>query len=148
MAYTFSGYTERALDHYEHPRNIGDLDPADGSSAVTNTGCADTIRLAVRVRDGIVSEVAIRVYGCGAAIAGASAATELIKGRSVDSAGDLSREDVARELGGLPSMKMHGAALAERAVREAVADYRRNIDSKTSSHEREVQKGKERESLR
>ena len=117
-------YTEKVLDHFEHPRNVGALDDANGVGMVGNAKCGDIMQMFLKVNDdGIIEDVGFKTFGCGAAIATSSMATELIKGKSIEEALQLSNSAVVEALEGLPPQKIHCSVLAEEAVRAAVKDY-------------------------
>ena len=119
-------YTEKVLDHFEHPRNVGALDDANGVGMVGNAKCGDIMQMFLKVNDdGIIEDVGFKTVGCGAAIATSSMATELIKGKSIEEALQLSNSAVVEALEGLPPQKIHCSVLAEEAVRAAIADYYR-----------------------
>ena len=119
-------YTEKVLDHFEHPRNVGALDDANGVGMVGNAKCGDIMQMFLKVNDdGIIEDVGFKTFGCGAAIATSSMATELIKGKSIEEALQLSNSAVVEALEGLPPQKIHCSVLAEEAVRAAIADYYR-----------------------
>lgn len=119
-------YTEKVLDHFEHPRNVGALDDANGVGMVGNAKCGDIMQMFLKVNDdGIIEDVGFKTFGCGAAIAASSMATELIKGKSIEEALQLSNSAVVEALEGLPPQKIHCSVLAEEAVRAAIADYYR-----------------------
>ena len=113
------------LDHFLNARNVGDLPDADGVGEVGAVECGDVMRISIKVRDGRIAEARFRAYGCGTAIACASATTELLRGRTVEDARQLTNDQVAKALGGLPAAKAHCPVLAEEAVKAAVADYLR-----------------------
>ena len=113
----------RVLEHFFNPRNVGDLPEADGVGEVGAVACSDVLRLSLRVRDGRISEVRFRAYGCGAAIACGSVTTELVQGRTIEEALRLTNADVSQALGGIPPAKAHCPVLAEEAVKAAVKDY-------------------------
>ena len=116
-------YTEKVLDHFEHPRNVGALDDANGVGTVGNAKCGDIMQMFLKVNDdGIIEDVGFKTFGCGAAIATSSMATELIKGKSIDEALKLTNSAVVEALEGLPPQKIHCSVLAEEAVRRAIAD--------------------------
>ena len=115
-----SAYSSRLRDHYENPRNIGELEEPDAVALVHNPVCGDMLRLAVQVRNGRIVEVRFKAYGCAAAIAAASVATELMKGAPVEEAKAISEEQITRELGGLPPMKIHASVLAREGIRGAL----------------------------
>lgn len=116
-------YSEILLDHFSHPRNVGDIEEPDGEGNITNPACGDMMRLQLRIRGGVIEEAKWRVEGCSTSIAASSAISELIAGLSVEEAVKVSRSDVAEALGGLPPAKTHSAVLVTDAVKTAVADY-------------------------
>jgi nitrogen fixation NifU-like protein len=124
MPYTPADYTERVLDHYENPRNAGEIESPDAVAVAGNPACGDLLKLYWRVREGRIEEVRFKAYGCAAAIAASSMTTVLLTGRSLEDAASLTNKDVSEALGGLPPMKEHCSVLAEDAVRAALADYR------------------------
>ena len=113
------------LDHFMNPRNIGDVSEPDGVGEVGAASCGDVVRISFKVQAGKIVEARFRTYGCGTAIACSSMATELIQGRTIEEAGQLSKEQVSQAFGGLPATKAHCPILAEEAVKAAVADYHR-----------------------
>ncbi|HPF53359.1 MAG TPA: Fe-S cluster assembly scaffold protein NifU [Eubacteriales bacterium] len=126
-------YTEKVLDHFQHPRNVGELENANGVGMVGNAKCGDIMQMFIHVNDdGIIEDVSFKTFGCGAAIATSSMATEMIKGKSVDDALKLSNEAVVEALEGLPPVKIHCSVLAEEAVKAAIDDYhsRKNAEAK------------------
>jgi nitrogen fixation NifU-like protein len=116
-------YSEKVMDHFMHPRNVGEMPDADGVGQVGNPVCGDIMKMFIKVKDKIITEVKFQTFGCGAAIATSSMATELIKGKSLDEALTLTNKAVAEALGGLPQVKMHCSVLAEEAVQAAINDY-------------------------
>ena len=116
-------YSEKVMDHFRNPRNVGKLDNADGVGEVGNAKCGDIMKIYIKVDDGIISDVKFNTFGCGSAIASSSMATEMIKGKSIDDALKLSNRAVVEALDGLPPHKVHCSVLAEEAVRAAVKDY-------------------------
>lgn len=117
-------YTEKVLDHFSNPRNMGEVEGANGVGMVGNAKCGDIMQMFIKVNDdGIIEDVGFKTFGCGAAIATSSMATELIKGKSVEEALKLSNAAVVEALEGLPPQKIHCSVLAEEAVRAAVKDY-------------------------
>ena len=117
-------YTEKVLDHFSNPRNMGEVEGANGVGMVGNAKCGDIMQMFIKVNDdGIIEDVGFKTFGCGAAIATSSMATELIKGKSVEEALKLSNAAVVAALEGLPPQKIHCSVLAEEAVRAAVEDY-------------------------
>lgn len=118
-------YSEQVLDHYENPRNVGSLDKASpkvGTGMVGAPACGDVMKLQIEVEDGIITDAKFKTYGCGSAIASSSLVTELLKGRTLDSALDIKNSDIAEELA-LPPVKIHCSVLAEDAIKSAIADY-------------------------
>ncbi|MGE5529278.1 MAG: Fe-S cluster assembly scaffold protein NifU [Patescibacteria group bacterium] len=117
-------YTDQVMDHFQNPRNVGEIEGADGVGEVGNPVCGDIMKIYLRVKDGRIEDVKFKTFGCGAAIATSSMATEMIRGKTLDEALALTREAVAEALGGLPPNKMHCSNLAADAVRKAIEDYR------------------------
>ena len=116
-------YSEKVMDHFRNPRNVGEILDADGIGEVGNAKCGDIMRMYIKVIDGIITDVKFMTFGCGSAIATSSIATEMIKGKSIDEALELSNQAVVEALGGLPAHKIHCSVLAEEAVKAAVKDY-------------------------
>jgi nitrogen fixation NifU-like protein len=117
-------YNAVVMDHFKHPRNMGEMETPDGVGEATNPVCGDTMRLFIRVDKDRIVEVRFLTFGCGAAIAASSILTEMIKGKSPDEALNVSDQDIVQALGGLPPSKVHCSVLAEKAVQAAIADYR------------------------
>lgn len=111
------------MDHFRNPRNLGKMDDADGIGEVGNAKCGDIMKMYIKVKDGIIEDVKFNTFGCGSAIASSSMATEMIKGKSIDDALELSNKAVVEALDGLPTHKIHCSVLAEGAVKAAVKDY-------------------------
>ena len=116
-------YSDKVMDHFQHPRNVGKMDDADGIGEVGNAKCGDIMRMYIKVKDGIITDCKFNTFGCGSAIATSSMATELIKGKPVEEALQLSNQAVVEALDGLPPQKIHCSVLAEEAVQAAVKDY-------------------------
>ena len=116
-------YSEVLLDHFSHPRNVGEIEDPDGEGSITNPACGDIMRLQLRIRGGVIEEAKWRVEGCSTSIAASSMISELVVGLAVEEAVKLSRSDVDEALGGLPPAKRHSAVLVTDAVKAAVADY-------------------------
>ena len=117
-------YTEKVLDHFSHPRNMGEVQDANGVGMVGNAKCGDIMQMFIKVNDdGIIEDCGFKTFGCGAAIATSSMATEMIKGMSIDEAIKLSNAAVVEALEGLPPQKIHCSVLAEEAVKSAIEDY-------------------------
>ena len=123
-------YSEKVLDHFSNPRNVGEFENADGVGEVGNAKCGDIMKMYIKVDDGIISDVKFKTFGCGAAVATSSMATELIKGKSIDDALKLTNKAVVEALDGLPAVKLHCSVLAEQAIKSALADYytRQGVD--------------------
>ncbi|MCH7670741.1 MAG: Fe-S cluster assembly scaffold IscU [Proteobacteria bacterium] len=125
-------YSEKVLDHYENPRNVGKLDDTDvnvGTGMVGAPACGDVMRLQIRVNDaGVIEEAKFKTYGCGSAIASSSLLTEWVKGRSLDEAGQIKNTDIVEELG-LPPVKIHCSVLAEDAIKAAIDDLRQKREA-------------------
>lgn len=116
-------YSEKVMDHFQNPRNLGKMENADGIGEVGNAKCGDIMKMYIKVNDGIITDVKFNTFGCGSAIATSSMATEMIKGKSVEDALELSNKAVVEALDGLPTHKIHCSVLAEEAVKAAVKDY-------------------------
>ncbi len=116
-------YSEKVMDHFRNPRNVGKLDDADGIGEVGNARCGDIMKIYIKVADGVISDVKFNTYGCGSAIASSSMATEMIKGKPISEALELTNKAVAEALDGLPAHKLHCSVLAEEAIRAAIKDY-------------------------
>jgi nitrogen fixation NifU-like protein len=118
-------YSEKVLDHYENPRNVGkmEIDNTVGTGMVGAPACGDVMKLQIRVEDGIIIDAKFKTYGCGSAIASSSLVTEWVKGKTLDQAGSIKNSEIAEELA-LPPVKIHCSILAEDAIKAAIADYR------------------------
>ena len=123
-------YSERVMDHFANPRNVGELADANGIGEVGNSKCGDIMRMYIKVENNVITDVTFKTFCCGAAIATSSMATELIKGKTIDEALKLTNRAVMEALDGLPPVKVHCSVLAEQAIKAAVADYytRQGID--------------------
>lgn len=123
-------YSEKVLDHFSNPRNVGEIEDADGVGEVGNAKCGDIMKMYIKVNNGIITDVKFKTFGCGAAVATSSMATELIKGKSIDDALKLTNKAVVEALDGLPAVKLHCSVLAEQAIKAALSDYytRQGID--------------------
>ena len=118
-------YSEKVMDHFGHPRNVGEIPDASGVGTVGNAKCGDIMRMYLKINDdGVIEDCKFKTFGCGAAIATSSMATEMIKGKTVAEAEKLTNAAVAEALDGLPPVKMHCSLLAEEAVKAALNDYR------------------------
>ena len=122
-------YTETVMDHFMHPRNVGEIADADGVGEVGNAKCGDIMKMYLKIKDDKIEDVKFETFGCGSAIASSSMATELIKGKTVDEALAVTNKQVVDALGGLPAYKLHCSVLAEESIKAAVKDYyeRNNI---------------------
>ncbi len=123
-------YSEKVMDHFANPRNVGEMEDADGIGEVGNAKCGDIMKMYIKVKDGIITDVKFKTFGCGAAVATSSIATEMIKGKSIDDALKLTNKAVVEALEGLPPQKLHCSVLAEQAIKSALSDYytRQGID--------------------
>ncbi len=117
-------YNEKVMDHFEHPRNQGVIEDANGIGEVGNAQCGDIMKIYLKVKNDVITDVKFQTFGCGAAVASSSMATELIKGKTLEAAWDLSNKAVAEALEGLPPQKIHCSVLAEEAIHAAINDYR------------------------
>jgi nitrogen fixation NifU-like protein len=119
-------YSDKVIDHYENPRNVGKMDAADssiGTGVVGAPACGDVMRLQIKVQDGIITDAKFKTYGCGSAIASSSLVTEWVKGKTLEQAGAIKNAEIAEELA-LPPVKIHCSILAEDAIKAAINDYR------------------------
>ena len=122
-------YSDKVMDHFRNPRNVGVIEDADGIGEVGNAKCGDIMKMYLKIEDGIIRDVKFETFGCGSAIASSSMATELIKGKPVSEAMQLTNKAVAEALDGLPDYKMHCSVLAEEAIQSALADYRKRQEN-------------------
>ena len=116
-------YSEKVMDHFMHPRNVGTIDGADGVGEVGNAKCGDIMKIYLKIENDIIEDVKFETFGCGSAIASSAMATEMIKGKSIHEALELTNKAVAEALDGLPAHKMHCSVLAEEAIKNALKDY-------------------------
>lgn len=123
MTEVSSLYSETVMEHFRNPRNVGDMENPDGTGHVGNPVCGDIMELYIRVNNNIITDAKFKTFGCGAAIATSSMVTELVKGKSIEEALEISNRAVAEALGGLPPVKMHCSVLAEEALQAAINDY-------------------------
>jgi nitrogen fixation NifU-like protein len=120
-------YSDKVIDHYENPRNVGSFakdDPTVGTGMVGAPACGDVMKLQIKVEDGIITDAKFKTYGCGSAIASSSLVTEWVKGKTLEQAGSIKNSEIAEELA-LPPVKIHCSILAEDAIKAAVADYKK-----------------------
>ena len=125
-------YSEKVMDHFRNPRNVGVMEDANGIGEVGNAKCGDSMKMYLKIEDGIVQDVKFETFGCGSAIASSSMATELIKGQPVSEVRKLTNKAVAEALDGLPDYKMHCSVLAEEAIQSALEDYQRRTGKEIS----------------
>ena len=118
-------YSEKVMDHFANPRNVGEIVDADGVGEVGNAKCGDIMKMYIKVNDGIIDDVKFKTFGCGAAVATSSIATEMIKGKPIEEALKLTNKAVVEALDGLPAVKLHCSVLAEQAIKSALSDYYR-----------------------
>jgi len=116
-------YNDTVMDHFLNPRNMGDVQEADGVGEVGAAACGDIMKISLKIRDGKIEDARFKTFGCGSAIASSSMATELIKGRTLEEAKNFSNQEVVDALGGLPPVKIHCSVLAEEALKAAIEDY-------------------------
>ena len=117
-------YTEQVMDHFMNPRNMGEMEDANGVGTVGNAKCGDIMRIYLKVEDNVIVDVKFKTFGCGAAVATSSKATEMVKGKTIDEALQITNKAVMDALGGLPPVKVHCSVLAEEALRAAIQDYK------------------------
>ncbi|MEJ2126473.1 MAG: Fe-S cluster assembly scaffold protein NifU [Candidatus Bathyarchaeota archaeon] len=123
-------YSEKVMDHFKNPRNVGEIENADGVGTVGNPTCGDLMTMYIKVKDEKIEDIKFKTFGCGAAIATSSMATEMAKGKTIEEAMNISRAEVAKNLGGLPPIKMHCSNLAADALHEAIKDYQTKKETK------------------
>ena len=126
-------YSEKGMDHFRNPRNVGAIEDADAVGEVGNAKCGDIMKMYLKIKDDIVEDVKFETFGCGSAIASSSMATEMIKGRPVSEAMNLTNKAVAEALDGLPAHKIHCSVLAEEAIKSALEDYSRRQGEASSA---------------
>ena len=124
-------YSDKVLDHYENPRNVGSMDkndPSVGTGMVGAPACGDVMKLQIQVKDGVITDAKFKTYGCGSAIASSSLVTEMLKGKTIEQAQAIQNMDIVEELA-LPPVKIHCSVLAEDAIKSALADYRKKQET-------------------
>ena len=126
-------YSEKVMDHFQHPRNVGKMDDADGGGEVGNAKCGDIMKIYIKVKDDIITDIKFNTFGCGSAIAASSMAPEMIKGKPISQALELTNKAVVEALDGLPPAKIHCSVLAEEAVKAAIDDYYKKKAAKEQS---------------
>ena len=126
-------YSDKVMDHFSHPRNVGEIPDASGVGTVGNPVCGDVMRMYIKVENDVIVDAKFKTFGCGAAISTSSMVTEMVKGKSIEEALKISNKAVAEALGGLPAIKLHCSVLAEQALRSALADYYKKIGKDPSA---------------
>ena len=121
-------YTEQVMDHFMNPRNVGEIEDASGVGTVGNAKCGDIMKIYIKVENDVITDVKFKTFGCGAAIATSSKATELVKGKTLDEALQITNKMVMDSLGGLPPVKVHCSVLAEEALHAAIQDYKDRLE--------------------
>ena len=121
-------YTEQVMDHFMNPRNMGEMEDASGVGTVGNAKCGDIMRIYIKVENDVITDVSFKTFGCGAAIATSSKATELVMGKTIDEALQITNKMVMESLGGLPPVKVHCSVLAEEALHAAIQDYKDKLE--------------------
>ena len=123
-------YSEKVMDHFTNPRNVGEIEDADGIGEVGNAKCGDIMKMFLKIDNGVITDIKFKTFGCGAAVATSSMATEMIKGRKLEDALKLTNMAVVEALDGLPDSKLHCSVLAEQALKAAISDYykRQGVD--------------------
>jgi len=134
MRDVWSLYSDKVMEHFKDPRNVGEIENPDGIGHVGNPVCGDIMVLYIKVDDSTIVDAKFKTFGCGAAIATSSMVTEMVKGRNIDEALKISNQTVAKALDGLPPIKMHCSALAEEALKSAIEDYLNNAKNKKGSN--------------
>ena len=128
-------YTEQVMDHFMNPRNVGEIENADGIGKVGNAKCGDIMQISIKVENDVITDVKFKTFGCGAAIATSSVATEMVLGKTIDEALKITNKMVVDKLGGLPPVKLHCSVLAEEALHAAIQDYRNKQNGVQSAEE-------------
>jgi len=124
-------YTEKVIEHYTNPRNVGEIEGANGIGEVGNPTCGDIMKIYLKIENNVIVDIKFKTFGCGAAIATSSISTEMVKGKTIEEALKLTNKDVVEALDGLPPVKVHCSLLAEEAIKTAIADYYRKQGKKT-----------------
>ena len=123
-------YSQKVMDHFMNPRNVGVIEDADAIGEVGNPRCGDIMRMYLKIKDNVIEDIKFQTFGCGAAVATSSMVTELVKGKTLEEALKVTKMDVADALGGLPPIKMHCSNLAEEAIKSAIEDYKKKNEKK------------------
>ena len=127
-------YSEKVMDHFSNPRNVGEIENASGTGTVGNPKCGDIMKMDIQVENGVITDVKFKTFGCGAAIATSSMATEMVKGKTIEEALKLTNKAVAEALDGLPPVKMHCSMLAEEAIHAAITDWAKKHPEEAKLH--------------
>lgn len=122
-------YTEQVMDHFMNPRNVGEIENASGVGTVGNAKCGDIMKIFIKVKNNVIVDVKFKTFGCGAAIATSSKATEMVMGKTIDEALSITNKMVTDALGGLPEVKLHCSVLAEEALHEAIKNYKERLEA-------------------
>ena len=122
-------YTEQVMDHFMNPRNVGELENPSGVGTVGNAKCGDIMQIGIKVENGVITDVKFKTFGCGAAIATSSRATEMVLGKTIDEALSITNKMVTDSLGGLPAVKLHCSVLAEEALHAAISNYKEKLQA-------------------
>ena len=120
-------YSDKVMEHFKNPRNVGEIENADGIGEVGNPVCGDIMKIFLKIEKNVITDAKFKTFGCGAAIASSSMATELVRGRTLEEAWEVSNKAVAEDLEGLPPIKMHCSVLAEEGIHKAINDYRKKL---------------------
>lgn len=133
-------YSEKVMDHFAHPRNVGEIENASGTGTVGNAKCGDIMKIYIKVENEVIVDVKFKTFGCGAAIATSSRATEMVMGKTIEEALQVTNKQVAESLGGLPEVKLHCSVLAEEALHAAIQDYKDRLarGEKPASEDEEI----------
>ena len=123
-------YSKKVMDHFMNPRNVGEIKDADGIGEVGNPVCGDIMRMYIKVKDNVITDIKFLTYGCGAAVATSSMVTEMVKGKTIEEALEITNKQVAEALDGLPPIKMHCSLLAEEGIKAAIDDYKKKHEKK------------------
>jgi nitrogen fixation NifU-like protein len=126
-------YNETVMEHFTNPRNVGEIEDADGVGEVGSPQCGDIMKIFLRIEDNIIKDIKFKTFGCASAIASSSIMTEMVKGKTIEEALSLTNRDVVDALGGLPAPKVHCSVLAEEAIRAAIEDYRKKSEGTRNS---------------
>ena len=121
-------YNDKVMDYFTNPRNVGEIEDASGVGTVGNAKCGDIMRIFIKVENDIITDVKFKTFGCGAAMATSSRATEMVKGKTIEEALKLTNKEVTESLGGLPAVKLHCSVLAEEALHAAIQDYKDRLE--------------------